>query len=95
MATFIALIRETREGETHIADSVSRAASFQKEASSLGITVKDIYWTLGQYDGVLVFDAPDDETAAAAMVKLMAKGAVRTHTLRAFTAEDMKKILGH
>jgi uncharacterized protein with GYD domain len=48
---------------------------------------------MGEYDGVLVFEAPDDVTAAALLCKLNARGAVRTHTLRAFNAEDTTAIL--
>lgn len=93
MATFIALIRETQQGEAHMGESTARAAAFRQDATGMGVKVKDVYWTLGEYDGVLVFDAPDAETAAAAMCKLNAKGAVRTHTLRAFSAEEMEAIL--
>ena len=31
----------------------------------MGVKVRDIFWTLGHFDGVIVFDAPDDETAPA------------------------------
>jgi len=93
MATFVALITETQQGDARIADSVSRANAFRREASEMGISVKDTYWTMGRYDGVLIFDAPDDETAAAAMCKLNSKGAVRTQTMRSFSAAEMEAIL--
>jgi uncharacterized protein with GYD domain len=93
MATFIALITETQQGETHIGDSVSREIEFRQQASKMGVSVKDAYWTLGEYDGVLIFNAADDETAAAAMCRLNAKGAIRTHTMRAFSGDEMKVIL--
>lgn len=93
MATFIALITETQQGESHIGDSVSRAEAFRKDAVSLGINVQATYWTMGTYDGVLIFDAPDDETAAAAMCKLNSQGSVRTHTMRAFSADEMSTLL--
>jgi uncharacterized protein with GYD domain len=94
MAKFIALITETQQGEAKIADSVSRAAAFRDEAAGMGIAVQSAYWTMGEYDGVLIFDAPDDETATAAICKLNSKGAIRTHTMRAFSADEMKSILG-
>lgn len=93
MARFIALITETQQGEKNIADSVARAKAFEADAMSWGVTVERAYWTMGQYDGVLIFDAPDDETATAAMCKLNAKGAVRTHTMRAFDSSEMSAIL--
>lgn len=93
MATFIALITETQEGEANIQDSVSRASQFVEMATDFGATVKGQYWTMGAYDGVLLFEAPDDETASALMLCLSSKGSVRTQTLRAFDAESMKAIL--
>lgn len=93
MATFIALITETQEGEVNIQDSVSRAAQFVDKAKQFGVTIESQYWTMGAYDGVLIFDAPDDETAASLMLHLASKGSVRTQTLRAFDAKGMKAIL--
>ena len=93
MATFIALITETQRGEENISQSVSRAAKFREDAAKFGATVRETFWTLGRFDGVLVFDAPDDETAAALMCKLNAQGAVRTHTMRAFADQEMEDIL--
>lgn len=93
MGTYIALITETQHGEKHFDDTLSRAAKFRDEVSALGVTVRDTYWTLGECDGILIFDAPDDETAAVALHKLTGAGAVRTRTLRAFNAEQMEGIL--
>jgi uncharacterized protein with GYD domain len=93
MATFITTIKYTQEGIKDIGDSTKRAAAFKAEARKLGVKVADIYWTLGDYDGLLVLDAPDDETAAAALLHLAAHGSVHTTTVRAFTAAEMDKIL--
>jgi uncharacterized protein with GYD domain len=93
MATFAILITETEQGETHIQQSVKRAASFREEARRFGVTVKALYWTLGGYDGIVIFEAPDDETAAALLFRLTSKGNVRTQTLRAFDADEMQAIL--
>jgi len=59
----------------------------------MNVKVTSIYWTLGDYDGLLVFDAPDAETATALMVSIGSKGHVRTTTVRAFKATEMDKIL--
>lgn len=55
--------------------------------------MSDIFWTLGQFDGLIVFDAPDEETATAAMLHLGSLGNVQTQTSRAFRAAEMKKVL--
>ena len=93
MTTFIALITETQLGEAHISESVDRATKFREEAAKLGARITGMYWTLGRYDGVLIFEAPNEEQAAALLYRLVSKGAVRTETLRAFDAEAMRKIL--
>ena len=54
-----------------------------------------MYWTLGQYDQVCVFEAPDDETAASVLLSADMLGNIRTQTLRAFTSDEMEKILAN
>lgn len=93
MATIIVLITETQEGERNIHNTVARADRFREEAAEFGVTVKDLYWTLGGFDGVLVLDAPDEETAAALLFRLKTEGNVRTQTLRAFDGNEMEAIL--
>ncbi len=93
MVTMIALIKETQHGEENIYDTVVRAARFQELASTFGAKVKGLYWTMGAYDGVLVLDVPDAKTGAALLYRLTSGGSVRTETLTAFDAEEMRGIL--
>jgi uncharacterized protein with GYD domain len=59
----------------------------------MGVSVKEMYWTLGQYDQVCVFEAPDDETAATVLLAADMLGNIRTQTMRAFTRFEMDRIL--
>ena len=93
MATFITTIKFTLQGIKDIAHSTKRAAIFKAEAKKLGAKVKEIYWTLGDHDGVLILEAPDDETATAAILHLGSMGNVQTTTIRAFTTIEMDKIV--
>ncbi len=93
MATYIVLISLTEKGVQNIRKSPSRSAAFGKEVRANGGTVKEIYWTLGGYDGVAIFDAPDDETATALVLALGAKGSVKTQTLRAFDGKEFSEVL--
>jgi len=61
----------------------------------MGVKVSGIYWTLGAFDGVIVCDAPDEETATAALLHLGSLGNMRTQTARAYNVAEMQKILGH
>ena len=93
MATFVALISETQEGEKNIGKSVQRALSFDDRAVEFGAKIIGQYWTMGSYDGVLVFESANEEAASALMLHLASKGSVRTQTMRAFSADEMKSIL--
>lgn len=93
MATYISLISFTNRGEEDIKKTVDREQAFRQEAEKAGAKVVEAYWTLGNYDGVLIFDAPDEQTATALMLNLGSKGNVRTQTLTAFNDQQMKSIL--
>ena len=94
MATFITTIKFTEKAIQGIQESTKRAAAFKAAAKKMGVKVTDIYWTLGYFDGVVIFDAPDDESATAAMLHLSAQGNVHTTTARAFGSTEMEKVVG-
>jgi uncharacterized protein with GYD domain len=58
-----------------------------------GVTVKEIFWTHGQYDIVVIAEAPDEFSATALNLSLLDLGNVRTQTLRAFSAAEMDTII--
>jgi uncharacterized protein with GYD domain len=93
MATFITSVKFTQQGVKDIDHTTKRAAIFKSEAKKLGAKVKEIYWTLGDYDGLLILEAPNEETATAVILHLGAMGNVHTSTRRAFTASEMDEII--
>jgi uncharacterized protein with GYD domain len=93
MATYIALAKFTDQGIRHVKDTLKRAEAFKESARKFGVTVKDIYWTLGRYDMVAIADAPDDSSITALTLALSSAGNVRTQTLRAYGGGEMKLIL--
>jgi uncharacterized protein with GYD domain len=94
MPTYIVLASFTEQGIRNIKDSPKRADAFKEMAKKSGATVKELFWTLGQYDIVTIVEAPDDETMTAIGLSAGKLGNVRTQTLRAFTPADVKTILG-
>jgi len=94
MATFIVLANFSDQGIKSVKQSIERADAFRQMAAKAGATVKDIYWTLGSRDVVAICEAPDDETATALSLSVASRGNVRSETLRAFTFDEMKKVLG-
>jgi uncharacterized protein with GYD domain len=93
MATYITTLRFTPQGIKNIGETTKRAAAVKALAKKMGIKVNDIYWTLGAFDGLLIFEAPDDETATALLLNVGAQGNIQTTTARAFSAAEMDKIL--
>jgi uncharacterized protein with GYD domain len=94
MATFITTMHFTEQGIKSVRQSCERAAAFKTTAKKMGVKVTGEYWTLGAFDGVIVCEAPDEETATAALLHLGTLGHLRTQTARAFDAAEMQKILG-
>ncbi len=94
MATYIVLSSFTDQGICNVKDTTKRVDSVKELAKKFGITAKEFYWTLGSYDVVAIFDAPDDVSMTALGLALGAAGNVRTQTLRAFSKEEMNGVLG-
>lgn len=93
MTTYVSLTNWTQQGAQNFADAINRAEEFTKLVENSGGSVRELLWTLGDYDSLAIVDFPDDETAAAALLQVGAKGQVRTHTMRAFGADEMSGII--
>jgi uncharacterized protein with GYD domain len=94
MASYILLATYTEQGLKGIKDTVKRTEAVRDMAKKAGLTMKESYWTLGQYDVVAVFEAPDDESMTAFALSVARLGNVKTQTLRAFSSKEMTAILG-
>src|SRR5436309_931043 len=92
MATYVVLLNWTDQGVKDFKDSPSRADAGKEEMAKLGVTLKDIYWTVGAHDLVLLCDSPDDDSMAAALLRLGSAGNVRSTTLRAFTRSEFDAV---
>jgi uncharacterized protein with GYD domain len=94
MPTYIVLGNFTEQGIRNVKDTPKRAETLRELARKAGVAVKDTYWTLGRYDVVAILEAPNEEAAAALGLSIGALGNVRSETLRAFSAEEIGRILG-
>lgn len=94
MATYILLATYTEQGIQAIQDTVKRTQAVKELAGKCGVTMKESYWTLGQFDVVGAFEAPDDETMTAFSLSVARLGNVKTQTLRAFSGSEMSGIIG-
>jgi uncharacterized protein with GYD domain len=93
MSTYISLVQFTDKGIQAAKETTKRVADWAAKVQQMGVSIKQMYWTLGQYDQMCIFEAPDDETAAAVLLAADMLGNIRTQTLRAFTTSEMEKIL--
>ena len=93
MPTYISLIRYTQRGMESIKDSPKRLDAARKAYQQQGGTVRGFYLTMGQYDAIVIGEAPNDETLAKLALSLGAQGNVRTETLRAFTEDEFRKLV--
>lgn len=94
MATYIVLGQFTEQGARNVKETTRRAEALKGMAKKVGATVKEVYWTMGQYDVATIVEAPDDASATAFLLSVAGLGNVRTQSLRAFTADEMGQILG-
>lgn len=93
MPSYIALCNFTDQGIRNVKESVNRAEVVEAAARKAGVAMTGIQWTLGAYDLVCHFDAPDDATMTAFGLAVGMQGNVRTQTLRAFSRDEMKAII--
>ena len=94
MATFVVLANFTEQGIRNVKETINRAEAFKDMAKKSGVTVKEMFWALGRHDIVVICEAPDDDTLTALMLSVASRGYVRSETLRAFSFDEMKKVLG-
>jgi uncharacterized protein with GYD domain len=93
MVTYIGLLSFTDKGLGTIKESTKRAAAAKEAAKKTGVNMREVFWTLGEYDVICVLEAEDEAALAAFSISTAKQGNVRTRTLRAFSAADMDKIL--
>ncbi len=93
MATYVVLFNWTEQGIKSYTDSPKRVDAAIKVWGDLGVEIKDIFWTIGQHDLVGILEAPDDETLAAAMLRLGKLGNVRTTNMRAFARKEAEAVI--
>ena len=93
MATYISLLRFTQEGIEKIKDGPARLDSAKLAFQAMGAELKEFYLVTGQYDAVVISEAPNDETVAKLALSIGAAGAIRTETLRAYPEDEYRKII--
>jgi uncharacterized protein with GYD domain len=93
MATFVMLTNLTAEGVQTLKSNPNRVQEVNKEVELLGVTVKEQWATLGQYDFITIVEAPDEKTMAKVSVELGSRGTMSSQTLPAIPIEELASVL--
>lgn len=93
MATYILLANFTEQGMRNVKDTTKRADAVREAGKKFGVNMKEIYWTMGQYDIVVVAEAPDDASISAYALATGMAGNIRGQTLRAYSRDEMNAVL--
>jgi uncharacterized protein with GYD domain len=93
MVTYIGLLNFTEKGLQSVKDTTKRAAAAKEAAQRFGVNMRDIYWTLGEFDAVCVLEADNEQALTAFSLATAMQGNVRTRTLRAFNAQEMNAVI--
>jgi uncharacterized protein with GYD domain len=93
MPRCVLLLKETDKGIAAIKDSPKRADAFREMVAKAGATVEAQFWLHGEYDGLIVLSAPQEETLSVIALKLGSQGFVRTTFCRALTEDEFKAVL--
>jgi len=91
MATFVSLINLTDQGIRNVKESPHRFEAFKEMAEKQGVTVKAVYYTMGQFDMVVIVEG-NDQSAIASLLVSNALGNIRSQTLLAYSVDEMKAI---
>jgi uncharacterized protein with GYD domain len=90
---YISLMRWTSQGMAGLPGWRERVEEGERIIDEAGGALIGVYVTLGRYDVVEIFEAPDDEVAIEILMKLNRFAAEHTETLRAFTREEAAEII--
>ncbi len=93
MITYIGLLSFTDKGIQDIKSSTQRAAAAKEIGQRMGVTMREIYWTMGECDIVCVLEAKDEASLTAFSLGIAKQGNVRTRSMRAFNATEFDAIL--
>ncbi|HXA22820.1 MAG TPA: GYD domain-containing protein [Acetobacteraceae bacterium] len=93
MPTYVMLAHWTEQGMRAINDSPKRIDAAKKTLEEMGGQFRSVYMTMGDYDLIMIYDAPDDAVAARFTLMLGKLGNVRTTSMKAFPEEAYRQII--
>jgi uncharacterized protein with GYD domain len=94
MPTYVQLLKWTDQGRKDAATIADRVAEVVKRSESeFGIKIIGAYVTMGQYDQIVVCEAPNDEAIAKVAMLVAGRGNATTESVRAFTMDEVRGLV--
>lgn len=93
MTTYVMLMNWTDQGARNVKESPRRLDAAKKALHEVGGEFKFFFMTMGEYDMVVVYEAPDDAVAARFTLQVGQLGNVRTKTMKAFPESAYREII--
>ena len=93
MSYYIVLWSLSEQGIEKVKEIPKRRENFRQICESKGVKILSHYMTFGEYDVVVILEAPDDASMMATLMSVESEGNARSTTLKAFTYEEAKKII--
>jgi uncharacterized protein with GYD domain len=93
MPTYVMLANWTDQGARQVKESPKRVEAAKKALLEMGGEFRSLYMTMGDYDLIVIYEAPDDAVAARFTLLLGEMGSVRTRTLKAFPEAAYREII--
>ena len=93
MIRYLALVNLTDQGIRNVGDSIQRASSFGQKVEAAGGKLVSQYWAVGEADGCVIFESPDEETAASLLLMLAKDGNVRTRAMRVYDTQEFQQVM--
>jgi uncharacterized protein with GYD domain len=91
--TYVTLFNWTDQGIKNVRESPARVDSgVQVAEQKYGVRLRDLYWTVGPYDIVAEWEAPDEQSLSAFLLELGSLGQTCSQTLRSMAVVTMRGI---
>jgi uncharacterized protein with GYD domain len=94
MPRYVLLVDWTEQGVQAVDHTVDRLEDGRKVGETFGCEIEHVWWTQGSHDMVSVVHAPDEQAMVAYTLAVARLGNFRTTTLRAWSAAEMREIVG-
>ncbi|MCX7382440.1 MAG: GYD domain-containing protein [Alphaproteobacteria bacterium] len=93
MPSYVMLANWTDQGVRNVKDLPKRIDQAKKMLAEMGGSFASLHATMGAYDLVGIYDAPDDAVALRFTMMLQKLGNARTTSLKAFPEPALREIV--